>query len=228
MRRNYVFLAKWSKRVSQTRFDLRGKRRKICLVETIDRSGSAGQLAQRRDHLRTTVGLWQEHTAGWQIIGARHHLARCRNDFNRRPAVPDKVGELQPVHRTRHLNIGEDDVNIETGAKNCDGFIGIGCPSSRVDPGPSCSSKASKVDSSEARTWISCWMLMARFSSAVSVAIMIRSPFSLLSKITSLIPFFRRGRFAKLSSLRGGFLVSRRAEDATPLTAPSGHAQKLQ
>jgi hypothetical protein len=112
------------------------KSEKICLVETIDRSGSAGQLAQRRDHLRTTVGLWQEHTAGWQIIGARHHLARCRNDFNRRPAVPDKVGELQPVHRTRHLNIGEDDVNIETGAKNCDGFIGIGC---RMTSKPACS-----------------------------------------------------------------------------------------
>lgn len=35
------------------------------------------------------------------------------------------MGELQPVHRTRHVNVGKDEMNIVAGCKNGDGLVGI-------------------------------------------------------------------------------------------------------
>jgi hypothetical protein len=35
------------------------------------------------------------------------------------------MGELQPVHRTRHVKVGKDEMNIVAGCKNGDGLVGI-------------------------------------------------------------------------------------------------------
>ena len=59
-------------------------------------------------------------------LSSDHHASGGRNDLDRRPAVADEPGKLQPVHRTRHLDIGEDDADIGTALKDRDGFIGIG------------------------------------------------------------------------------------------------------
>jgi hypothetical protein len=43
----------------------------------------------------------------------------------RRPAVPDDMGQSEPVHRARHLHISEDCLNVITPLENADGFVGI-------------------------------------------------------------------------------------------------------
>jgi hypothetical protein len=35
------------------------------------------------------------------------------------------MGELQPVHRTRHVNVGKDETNIVAGRENGDGLVCI-------------------------------------------------------------------------------------------------------
>jgi hypothetical protein len=35
------------------------------------------------------------------------------------------VGELQPVHRTRHLDVGKNNADVAEGFENCDGFVGV-------------------------------------------------------------------------------------------------------
>ena len=48
-----------------------------------------------------------------------------RDNLNWRPSVPNKMGELQPVHRARHLNVCEHNVNIGPCLQNRDSFIRI-------------------------------------------------------------------------------------------------------
>jgi hypothetical protein len=72
------------------------------------------------------IWLWQEHAAIRQIVVADHDPTRGRHDLDRRPAVPNEPGQLQPVHRSRHLDIGEDDVDIWTLFQDGDGLVGIG------------------------------------------------------------------------------------------------------
>ena len=43
----------------------------------------------------------------------------------RRPTVPHNMGQSEPVHRARHLHIGEDCLNVIATLQHPDGFIGI-------------------------------------------------------------------------------------------------------
>ena len=71
-------------------------------------------------------GFGQEYGAGRQIVVFDLHKARRRNDLDRWPSIPNEPGKLQTVHRARHLDIGEDNVNIGLDCEDCDGFVGVG------------------------------------------------------------------------------------------------------
>jgi hypothetical protein len=88
-------------------------------------SAELGQFAERRNHLGTTIRLCQEDAAGRQIVRTDFHEARSGENPDGRPSISDKAGELEPVHRAWHLNIGEDDVDVGSDLENRDGLVGI-------------------------------------------------------------------------------------------------------
>ena len=86
-----------------------------------------GQFAERSDDLRGAVGLGQKVTAGGQAVGAIFEQSRGRDDFDRRPPAPDGGGQLQPIHGPRHLDIGENDADVEPVLEDHDRFVGVFC-----------------------------------------------------------------------------------------------------
>src|SRR6266436_9989495 len=79
---------------------------------TTTSSGRRGQIAQCRDDLLRAVGLWHEAAAFGQIVLSDTDEAGGCDDLDRRPSAPDTPGEVQAIHRARHLDIGEYDVNV--------------------------------------------------------------------------------------------------------------------
>src|SRR5216683_2727288 len=73
---------------------------------------SSSQIAQRRDDLLRAVGLWHKAAAFGQVVFSDTDEAGGCDDLDRRPSAPDKSGEVQAIHRARHLDIGEYDVNV--------------------------------------------------------------------------------------------------------------------
>ena len=69
--------------------------------------------------------VWQKPPAFGQILSPTLTLAGGRDDLDRRPAAPDRPGELQPIHGTRHLDIGEDHRDIAARFQDFDRLIGI-------------------------------------------------------------------------------------------------------
>jgi hypothetical protein len=51
--------------------------------------------------------------------------SRGRNNLDRRPAPPDHCRQLQTVHRARHLDVGEDDCNVQTYFEDFHCFISV-------------------------------------------------------------------------------------------------------
>ena len=86
-----------------------------------------GQFAERSDDLRGAVGLGQKVTTGGQAVGANLEQSRGRHDFDRRPPAPDGGGQLQPIHGPRHLDIGENDADVEAMFEDHDRFVGVFC-----------------------------------------------------------------------------------------------------
>ena len=86
-----------------------------------------GQFVQHTGEFAGAVGLCQKPPALRQILFPDIHKARGRDDLDRRPAAADGAGKLQPVHRTRHLDIGEDDVNIGSGFEDRYSLVAIAC-----------------------------------------------------------------------------------------------------
>lgn len=83
------------------------------------------QSSKRRHDLGTTIWLCHELAPGRQIARPHSHEAGRGEYLDGWPPVPDEAGELQPIHRTRHLDIGEDDVDIGTGLEDRDGLVGV-------------------------------------------------------------------------------------------------------
>jgi histidine kinase/DNA gyrase B/HSP90-like ATPase len=82
-------------------------------------------LLQHLGNLLRVVRFRQKPSALGQIFFPDIHKARCRDDFDRWPAAADGVGELPPVHRTRHPDVGKNNADVAAGLENCDGFVGV-------------------------------------------------------------------------------------------------------
>jgi hypothetical protein len=64
-------------------------------------------------HVIETIGLWNESASFRHCFFAHDALARRHQQTDARPMPTDVVREHQPVHRTRHVHIGKDDVNAD-------------------------------------------------------------------------------------------------------------------
>lgn len=71
------------------------------------------------------IGLSQKTTAFRQIVCPRIDEARSRNNLDRRPSSSNKSGEVQAIHGTRHLDVGEDDVNVGACFQYGNRFVGV-------------------------------------------------------------------------------------------------------
>src|SRR5215217_3517024 len=54
------------------------------------------------------IGFGEELCASRQIAGKRSPVTGCNYNLDRRPAVAHSGGQLDPVHFSRHVNIGEE------------------------------------------------------------------------------------------------------------------------
>jgi hypothetical protein len=70
------------------------------------------------------IRLRQEDAAVRQIVFVDRNMTGGRHYLDRRPAVSNEPGEFQPIHRSRHLDIGKDDVDIGTRFQDGDGRVG--------------------------------------------------------------------------------------------------------
>jgi hypothetical protein len=64
-------------------------------------------------------GFGKKATAFRQVVFPNVDKPRGREDFDRRPSVPNKPGELQAIHWAGHLDVGKDDSD----AKRVSGVI---------------------------------------------------------------------------------------------------------
>jgi hypothetical protein len=84
-----------------------------------------GQIAKRRDDLLRAVRLWHKAAAFGQVVFSDTDEAGGCDDLDRRPSAPDKSGEVQAIHRARHLDIGKYDVNVGARFEYRNRFVGI-------------------------------------------------------------------------------------------------------
>jgi len=97
-------------------------------------SNAARQLSQHTGNLDLAVRLRQKPAAFGQIRFPQIDLAGGCDDLDRGPATPHRPGELQTVHRARHLDIRENHIDVAASFQNVDGFIGT----ARLDHLESC------------------------------------------------------------------------------------------
>lgn len=71
------------------------------------------------------VRLRHELALRRHLLGAGFFFSRGDDDFDRRPSPADCGGEFQPVHRSRHIDIGDDDPNIVARFQDGDGLGGV-------------------------------------------------------------------------------------------------------
>ena len=107
------------------------------IAETIsqDRAGTgrrqarpvllAEHLAHRMHHRRRRVGLRHEPAFARQFVGSGPGLSRGDDDLDRRPAVADGGGQPQPVHGSRHVDVGEHQRNVVVVLKQFDRLVRI-------------------------------------------------------------------------------------------------------
>src|SRR4051794_24225551 len=75
-------------------------------------------------------GVWlaQKSAAGRQFSLENSPVTRGHDESDWRPTAPDNTDQFEPVHATRHLNIGEDCFDVVPTFKNANCFISVrGC-----------------------------------------------------------------------------------------------------
>ena len=66
-------------------------------------------------HLPDTQRFAEEAAVGWPFRIGWFHLAGNEDDFDGGPTIMHRVSQLQTVHAARHLNIGEQQVDVRAG-----------------------------------------------------------------------------------------------------------------
>jgi hypothetical protein len=70
-----------------------------------------------------SIRFRQKSAAFRQIALCNFCMAGSRNDFDRWPPAFHKMGELEPVHRTRHVDVGKDQANVASLLKDRNGLV---------------------------------------------------------------------------------------------------------
>ncbi len=82
-------------------------------ARAVPRSSSSSRTACRRSGCRRADRSWRPAMAGND------------HDLDRWPAVAYRVGQLQPVHASRHLYVGEQQNDVVARFQNSHGLVGI-------------------------------------------------------------------------------------------------------
>jgi hypothetical protein len=89
-------------------------------------SDRPGHFLDLADDLFGRIRLADKYASGRQFGLAKFQLPRCDNELDGRPAIANAMGKPYAVHRTRHIDIGENQTNIPLPFKNADRFVGVG------------------------------------------------------------------------------------------------------
>ena len=102
-------------------------RRNLALMLLLPRPSPsiAGKLMKGPDELFVSVGLRQEATALWEVGIGDHEMAGGEDEIYRRPSLPDGARQFETVHRSRHVDVGEDDTYVSALFEDSDGIIGV-------------------------------------------------------------------------------------------------------
>src|SRR5450755_1895935 len=96
-----------------------------CRHDQIDALTSAHQLSKYGGDPVEGVGLGEKYSAFRQITIPDGEVPRGCDDLDRRPAASHKTGELQSIHRSGHLDIGKDDMNVRPRFEDRYRLIGV-------------------------------------------------------------------------------------------------------
>ncbi len=77
------------------------------------------------DHLPDAQRFAEEAAVGRPFRIGWFHLAGNEDDLDSGPTVMHGVSQLQSVHAARHLNIGEQQIDVRAGLQNGDCLVGV-------------------------------------------------------------------------------------------------------
>lgn len=106
--------------------------------------------SHRRDDVFHDIGLGNKKCVGRDF--QRADLTGGDNDVNRRPPVSNGGGQFEAIHGTRHIDIGENEMNVLTGFKNGNGLIRVICDNNSVSASWSSSATSSLIRASSSTT----------------------------------------------------------------------------
>ena len=75
--------------------------------------GRQRKLANVVHHMIETIRFWNESASFRHRVFANDALPRRHQQADARPMPADVMREHQPIHRTRHMHIGKDDMNAD-------------------------------------------------------------------------------------------------------------------
>jgi hypothetical protein len=78
---------------------------------------------ERVGYLIRAIRLRDKLAALWQKLQFAPAESRCRNDPDRRPSTAHRLRKFDPIHRSRHVNVGEHDFDIVPALQDTDGFV---------------------------------------------------------------------------------------------------------
>jgi len=70
------------------------------------------------------VGFGEEAGANGQLTFIKNGSSRSYYQFYGGPPIPDIMTEFDPIHSAGHLHVGKHQMDIRTGFKNTDRFVG--------------------------------------------------------------------------------------------------------
>src|ERR1700677_4488365 len=88
-----------------------------------DRSGCY-QLSYFVGYLSGIIRFWYEECARGQAFFGHLYVPRSNNDFYRGPSSANIVGELQPIHRARHVDIRHNKTDFLVQFEQSNGSVG--------------------------------------------------------------------------------------------------------
>jgi hypothetical protein len=99
--------------------------RSYCRHDQIDALTSAHQLSKCGGDRVEGVWFGEKYSVFRQIPIPTGEVPRGYDYLDRRPAAPHKAGELQSIHRSGHLDVGKDDMNVRPRFEDRYRFIGV-------------------------------------------------------------------------------------------------------
>jgi hypothetical protein len=72
-----------------------------------------------------TVRLWKKTPAVRQVTRSHIDKTGGRNNVDWRPPVSYRPGKLQPIHGSRHLDIGKHNGDVQSCFEYRNGFVGV-------------------------------------------------------------------------------------------------------